>query len=54
MARYGNPVAAVFNRTPKTIETNFSKLVYRISLDSILTSSLYPILVKALKLRIHF
>ena len=31
-----------FNRAPKMIETNISKLFYRISPDSILTHSLYP------------
>jgi len=39
---FGEPGRRGFNRAPKTIETNISKLVYRISPDSILTASVYP------------
>ena len=41
-ALLGNLADAAFNRAPKTIETNFNTLFYRISPDSILTSSWYP------------
>ena len=39
---FGEPGRRGFNRAPKTIETNISKLFYRISPDSILIPSSYP------------
>ena len=38
----GDPVGVVSNCAPKAIETNYSQLFYKISLDPILITSAYP------------